>query len=158
NTARCTPAGVQRAVFAAQGRLACDRGLPLVIHTREADDDTIAVLSREGRGAARGVFHCFSGDERLARRALELGFHISFSGIVTFPKAESVREAAAAVPLDRMLVETDAPYLAPVPHRGRRNEPCEIVEIVRTLARIHGVAPETLAASTASNYRKLFAP
>ena len=152
------PADVQRAVFAAQVRLACDRRLPLVIHTREADDDTIDVLVREGSGAARGVFHCFSGDERLARRALELGFSLSFSGIVTFPKAESVRGAAAIVPLDRLLVETDAPYLAPVPHRGRRNEPCEVVEIIKTLAGIHRVDPETLAAATASNYRKLFNP
>ncbi len=152
------PADVQRAVFAAQVRLSCDRRLPLVIHTREADDDTIDVLGREGKGAARGVFHCFSGDERLARRALELGFFLSFSGIVTFPKAESVRGAAAIVPLDRLLVETDAPYLAPVPHRGRRNEPCEVVEIVRTLASLRRIDPETLGAATASNYRKLFNP
>ncbi|HSP91035.1 MAG TPA: TatD family hydrolase, partial [Vicinamibacterales bacterium] len=128
------------------------------VHTREADDDTIALLRGEGGGRARGVFHCFSGDERLARRALALGFSLSFSGIVTFPKAESVRGAAAIVPLDRLLVETDAPYLAPVPPRGRRNEPCEVVEVVKTLAGVHRVAPETLAAATASNYRNLFNP
>ena len=103
----------------------------MVIHTREADDDTIALLAREGKGKARGVFHCFSGDARLARRALDLGFYVSFSGIVTFPKAGAIRDAAAIVPLDRLLVETDAPYLAPVPHRGTRNEPARVVEVVR---------------------------
>ena len=152
------PRDVQRAVFAGQVRLACDRGLPLVVHTREADDDTIDVLTREGRGKARGVFHCFSGDERLARRVLELGFYVSFSGIVTFPKAGPVRDAAAIVPLERMLVETDAPYLAPVPHRGRRNEPSRVVEIVRTLARIRGIEAEEVASAAASNYAELFAP
>jgi TatD DNase family protein len=152
------PRDVQREVFREQIRLACDRDLPLVIHTREADDDTIELLSREGKGKARGVFHCFSGDTRLAIRALDLGFHISFSGIVTFPKAAPVRHAAAVVPLDRILVETDAPYLAPVPHRGTRNEPCRVVEVVRTLASIRGVGVETLAAAAVSNYRELFAP
>ncbi len=152
------PRDVQRAVFAGQVRLACDRGLPLVIHTREADDDTIDVLKREGGGKARGVFHCFSGDEHLARRALELGFYLSFSGIVTFPKAGAVRGAAAVVPLDRILVETDAPYLAPAPHRGGRNEPCRVVDIVNTLARIRGTDAETLASAAASNYQLLFAP
>jgi TatD DNase family protein len=152
------PRDVQRAVFAEQIRLACDRDLPLVVHTREADDDTIELLSREGKGKARGVFHCFSGDLRLAGRALELGFYVSFSGIVTFPKAGPVREAAAAVPLDRILVETDAPYLAPVPHRGQRNEPCHVAAIVRALAGLRGVGVETLAAACMSNYRELFAP
>jgi TatD DNase family protein len=145
-------------VFAAQIRLACDRDLPLVIHTREADDDTIDLLSREGKGKARGVFHCFSGDAALARRALELGFYVSFSGIVTFPKAGSVRDAAAVVPLDRILAETDAPYLAPVPYRGKRNEPSRVVDIIRALARIGGVSAETMAAACHSNYRDLFAP
>jgi TatD DNase family protein len=152
------PRDVQRAVFGEQIRLACDRSLPLVIHTREADDDTIALLMREGKGKARGVFHCFSGDARLAARALELGFYISFSGIVTFPRAAPVREAAAAVPLDRLLVETDAPYLAPVPHRGRRNEPCRVAEVVRALAEIRGVPTAQLADACAANYRELFVP
>jgi TatD DNase family protein len=152
------PRDVQRAVFAEQIRLACDRDLPLVVHTRDADDDTIELLSREGKGKARGVFHCFSGDLRLAGRALELGFYVSFSGIVTFPKAGPVREAAAAVPLDRILVETDAPYLAPVPHRGQRNEPCRVAVIVRALSGLRGVGVETLAAACVSNYRELFAP
>jgi TatD DNase family protein len=152
------PRDVQREVFREQIRLACDRDLPLVIHTREADDDTIALLAREGKGKARGVFHCFSGDTRLAIRALDLGFHISFSGIVTFPRAGPVRDAAAVVPLDRMLVETDAPYLAPVPHRGQRNEPCRVVDIVRALAGIRGIGADTLASACLSNYRELFAP
>jgi TatD DNase family protein len=152
------PRDVQRAVFAHQIRLACDRDLPLVIHTREADHDTVDLLTREGRGKARGVFHCFSGDVRLAGRALELGFYISFSGIVTFPKAGPVRDAAAVVPLDRILVETDAPYLAPVPHRGQRNEPCRVADIVRSLAGIRVIGLEALAAACASNYRDLFSP
>jgi TatD DNase family protein len=152
------PRDVQRAVFAAQIRLACDRDLPLVVHTREADDDTIALLSREGKGKARGVFHCFAGDMPLAKRALDLGFHVSFSGIVTFPKAGPVRDAAAIVPPDRILVETDAPYLAPVPHRGTRNEPCRVVEVVRALAALRGVGDEAMAAICLSNYRSLFAP
>jgi TatD DNase family protein len=152
------PRDAQRAVFAAQIGLACDRGLPLVVHTREADDDTIALLATVGRGSARGVFHCFSGDWRLAERALELGFHISFSGIVTFPKAASVREAASRVPIDRLLIETDAPYLAPVPHRGTRNEPCRAVEVLRTLAGLRGIAPQVVASAAVSNYRALFAP
>jgi TatD DNase family protein len=152
------PRDVQRAVFAEQIRLACDRHLPLVIHTREADDDTIAGLTEAGKGAARGVFHCFSGDAHLARRALELGFYISFSGIITFPKAVQVREAAAMVPLDRLLVETDAPYLAPAPFRGRRNEPSLVVEVVRALADLRGADAGTVAAAAVANYRELFAP
>jgi TatD DNase family protein len=152
------PRDVQRAVFAEQIRLACDCNLPLIVHTREADDDTIELLEREGRGTARGVFHCFSGDERLARRALALGFYVSFSGIVTFAKAESVRLAAGVVPLDRILVETDSPYLAPAPKRGGRNEPSRVVDVVRALAQIRGIAMDKLASATLSNYRALFAP
>jgi TatD DNase family protein len=152
------PRDVQRAVFAEQIRLACDRNLPLVIHTREADDDTVELLSREGKGKARGVFHCFSGDARLAARALELGFYISFSGIVTFSGAGAVRDAAAGVPLDRILVETDAPYLAPAPQRGRRNEPCRVADIVRALAGLRGTEVKIVADACLSNYRELFAP
>ncbi|MCU0248994.1 MAG: TatD family hydrolase [Vicinamibacterales bacterium] len=152
------PRDVQRAVFGEQVRLACDRGLPLVIHTRDADDDTIEVLTREGKGKARGVFHCFSGDARLARRALDLGFYVSFSGIVTFPKAGPVRDAAAIVPLDRLLVETDAPYLAPVPHRGTRNEPGRVGGVVRALAGIRGIDVQAVASASVANYCTLFAP
>ena len=152
------PRDAQRAVFAAQIRLACDRRLPLVIHTREADDDTIDLLTTVGRGDARGVFHCFSGDWGLARRALDLGFHISFSGIVTFPKSAAIRDAATRVPLDRLLVETDAPYLAPVPHRGTRNEPIRVAEVVAALAGLRGTTPGALAPAMVSNYRALFSP
>jgi len=152
------PREVQRAVFAAQVRLACDRRLPLVVHTREADDDTLEVLASVGKGDARGVFHCFSGDWAFARRALGLGFHISFSGIVTFPKAAAIRDAAARVPLDRLLAETDAPYLAPVPHRGSRNEPSCVLEVGRALADLRGIPRDTLAAAVVANYRALFAP
>jgi TatD DNase family protein len=152
------PRDVQRSVFSAQVALARDRGYPLVIHTREADDDTIAILEQEGAGRVRGVFHCFSGDSGLARRALGLGFHLSFSGILTFPRSASVRDAAALVPLDRLLVETDCPYLAPVPHRGRRNEPAWVAETLQSLANIHGIDPADMAAATSENYRILFAP
>jgi TatD DNase family protein len=152
------PRDAQRAVFAAQIGLACDRGLPLVVHTREADDDTIALLRGEGGGRARGVFHCFSGGAQLARRVLDLGFYLSFSGIVSFPKAGAVREAAALVPLDRVLVETDCPYLAPVPHRGTRNEPARVRDVVRALAESRGEDAETVAAATTANYRELFHP
>ena len=153
-----SPRDAQRAVFAAQIGLARDRGLPLVVHSREADDDTIDLLLREGGGKVRGVFHCFSGEKRLAERALGLGFHLSFSGIITFPKASAVREAAAIVPLDRVLAETDCPYLAPVPHRGRRNEPAWVAATIRALAGIHGVDGAERASATARNYRALFAP
>ena len=152
------PRDLQRAVFAAQIHLACDRRLPLVIHTREADDDTLEVLASVGKGEARGVFHCFSGDWAFARRALDLGFHISFSGIVTFPKAGAIRDAAARVPLDRLLAETDAPYLAPVPHRGSRNEPVHVLEVAGALAELRGMTRGAIASAVVSNYRALFAP
>jgi TatD DNase family protein len=152
------PRDVQRSVFSAQVALARDRGYPLVIHTREAGDDTIAILEQEGAGRVRGVFHCFSGDSGLALRALRLGFHLSFSGILTFPRSAALRDAAAIVPLDRLLVETDCPYLAPVPHRGRRNEPAWVADTLRTLANVHGIDPGHMAAATSENYRVLFAP
>ncbi|MCX6552538.1 MAG: TatD family hydrolase [Acidobacteria bacterium] len=152
------PRDTQRAVFGAQVALAREVGLPLVIHTREADDDTVAILEEAGQGQVRGVFHCFSGGVPLARRALDLGFHVSFSGIVTFPKGEDVRAAAATIPLDRLLVETDCPYLAPVPHRGKRNEPAWVVRVIERLAAVHGVSTAVMAAATAENYHNLFMP
>ena len=148
----------QRDVFAAQVAFAADAGLPIVLHTRDAADDTLAILGDAGRGRATGVFHCFSGDASLARQAIDLGFYVSFSGILTFPKAAAIREAATVVPLDRLLVETDCPYLAPVPHRGKRNEPAWVTEVVRGLASIHGVTPEAAAEATSENYRRLFRP
>lgn len=152
------PRDRQRQVFAAQVEFASGAGLPVVVHTREADDDTLAILREAGRGRVTGVFHCFSGDEALAREALALGFYVSFSGILTFPKAASVRAAAAIVPLDRTLVETDCPYLAPVPFRGKRNEPAWVMEVARALAGIHKTPLETVAAATVENYRALFRP
>ena len=152
------PREAQRAVFAAQVALARTTGLPLVVHTREADDDTVSILEDGGAGAIRGVFHCFSGDARLAERALRLGFYVSFSGIITFPKAALLREVASTVPIERTLVETDCPYLAPVPHRGRRNEPAWVRETLDTLAELHGLNPAQAAAATSRNYERLFGP
>ena len=118
-----SPRDVQHAVFRAQVRLARELQVPVVIHTREADEDTIAILREEGGGALQGVLHCFTGTDALADAGLALGFYISLAGIVTFPKAESLRQTARRVPLDRLLTETDSPFLAPVPYRGKRNEP-----------------------------------
>ena len=118
------PRDVQREVFAGQLALARELDRPVIIHTREATDDTFAIL--EESGGVRGVFHCFTGDAAMARRAIDIGFYLSFAGIVSFPKAESLREAARLVPADRLLIETDSPYLAPVPFRGKRNEPAYV--------------------------------
>jgi len=148
----------QREVFAAQVAYAAEAGLPVVIHTREAEADTLAILKEAGAGRAAGVFHCFSGDRALAIDALNLGFHVSFSGILTFPRAAAIRDAALVVPLDRVLVETDCPYLAPVPHRGTRNEPAWVAEVVRALASIRRSEPADVAAATSENYRRLFRP
>ena len=130
----------------------------MVIHTREATDDTFAVLREAGGDRVRGVFHCFSGDADMARAALEIGFYVSFAGVVTFPRAESVREAARVVPLDRLLVETDSPYLAPVPHRGQRNEPARVVHVADMLARLRGEPAGTIAAAVVAAYAALFRP
>ena len=153
-----SPRDVQREVFAAQVRLAGELGLPVVIHTREADDDTIAILRDEGRGEVRGVMHCFTGDEGMARRSLDLDFHLSFAGIVTFPKAASLRETARLVPADRLLLETDAPYLAPVPNRGKRNEPAWVLSVLDTLAELRGTTPADLADRVTRNFVELFRP
>lgn len=150
------PSAVQQEVFAAQVDLAVVLDLPVAIHTREAGDDTIAILREAGQGRVRGVMHCFTGTEEEARRALALGFYLSIPGIVTFPKAEALRAVARLIPEDRLLVETDAPYLAPVPHRGRRNEPAFLAETARALAAIRGVAPEVLAARLQANVEALF--
>jgi TatD DNase family protein len=152
------PREVQQAVFAAQIRLALERDLPIVVHTREADADTLRVLRDAGRGAVRGVFHCFTGDAALADSALALGFHLSFSGIVTFPKAQALRDVAVSVPIDRVLVETDSPYLAPVPFRGARNEPARVVHVAEAIAAARGVTPDTLRAHTTENFARLFRP
>jgi TatD DNase family protein len=149
------PRDVQRAVFRRQVQVARSLDLPVVIHTREADEDTFAILEQEGGGALRGILHCFTGDAARARRGLALGFHLSFAGIATFPRAGEIREAAALVPDDRLLVETDAPYLAPVPHRGRRNEPAWVVETARRLAEVRGVSLAELDARVTRTFEAL---
>jgi TatD DNase family protein len=151
-----SPRDVQRRVFAVQVALARETGLPIVVHTREADDDTVDVIRAEGAGAVRGVFHCFSGTDALARRALDLGFFLSFSGIVTFPKAGPLREIAAWVPEDRLLVETDCPYLAPVPMRGKRNEPAWVTQTAAVVAAARGVGPEEIDRIVTTNFARLF--
>ncbi len=152
------PREVQQAVFAAQIGLALERDLPIVIHTREADADTLGILREAGSGAVRGVFHCFTGDAALADAVLALGFHLSFSGIVTFPKAQALRDVAVSVPIDRLLVETDSPYLAPVPFRGARNEPARVVHVAGAVAAARGVAPDALRTQTTENFERLFRP
>jgi TatD DNase family protein len=153
-----SPRDVQVAVFKRQLRAARECDLPVIIHTREAEAATIEILESEYTGAERrGVFHCFSGSTHLARRAIELGFMISFSGILTFKKADELRQIASEVPLNRLLIETDCPYLTPVPYRGKRNEPAFVVEVARCLAGIHSVAIEEIGRVTSENFRKLFA-
>jgi TatD DNase family protein len=153
------PPEAQRAVFRAQLRLARELGLPVVLHTREAETDTVAILREEsGGGTLRGVVHCFTGSDALAEAALDLGFFISLAGIVTFPKAAPLRDTARRVPADRLLTETDSPFLAPVPHRGKRNEPALVARVVDALAEARGASPAALAQQTADNFRALFRP
>jgi TatD DNase family protein len=151
-----SPRDVQRAVFTRQLEIAAAAGKPIVIHTREAWADTLAVLREQWRGA--GIMHCFTGGPREAEEALALGFHLSFGGVLTFPKADNVREAARITPPERLLVETDCPYLAPAPHRGKRNEPAFIAETVRRLAEVRGQSEEEIAALTTANFRSLCLP
>jgi len=150
------PRPVQRSVFAAQVALAVELRLPIVVHTREAASDTLAVIDEAGQGRVAGVMHCFTGTADEARRALERNFHVSLSGIVTFPRSEALRDLARFVPADRLLVETDAPYLAPVPHRGRRNEPAWVAETASAVAAARDMTLPDLAAAVAGNYAALF--
>lgn len=135
---------------------------PLVIHTRSASDDTLAILREQGEtggaGAAGGVFHCFTEDQGVAKAALDLGFYISFSGILTFKSAQSIRDVAAMVPMDRLLIETDSPYLAPVPYRGKTNNPSYVPYVAQTLATLKGCDIETMAEVSSSNFDSLFRP
>ena len=150
-------ANERSSVFKRQLHAARECNLPVVIHTREAEVETIEILKSDYDGAERrGIFHCFSGSRELAQRAVELGFMISFSGIVTFKKAEELREIARAVPLDRLLVETDCPYLSPIPYRGKRNEPAYVVEVARCLAGLRGVDIEEMARITTTNFNRFF--
>jgi TatD DNase family protein len=147
-----SPRPVQAAAFEMQLDMARRAGKPIVIHTREAWEDTMARLAGWTGG---GIMHCFTGNPAQARQALDLGFHLSFGGVITFPKAEELREAARLAPEDRILVETDCPYLAPVPHRGKRNEPAFMVETVRRLADVRGVTAERIAEATTANFTRL---
>ena len=147
---------VQHAVFRAQLQLARARGLPVVIHTRDAEEDTLRIITEESQGMLRGVFHCFSGDREAVRRALGTGFHISIPGIATFPKSDALREAARHVPADRLLIETDSPYLAPLPHRGKRNEPAYVMRTLQLVAELRGESPDALGATLVQNFDELF--
>jgi TatD DNase family protein len=151
------PREVARRVFRGHIALARELDLPLVIHARDADADMAAILSDEmGQGRFRAVLHCFTSSRKLAETALELGLMISFSGVVTFKKSEDLRAIACDVPLDRLLVETDAPYLAPTPHRGRRNEPAFVVDTAGVVAEARGITLEALAAATRANTLSFF--
>ena len=152
-----SPREVQQAVFRAQVDLALELQLPVVIHTREAEADTIEALKAAGH-RLRGVLHCFTGTRELASAAIDLGFYISLAGIVTFPKALELRDIARDIPLDRLLVETDSPFLAPVPHRGGRNEPARVVHTAETLAALRGISVAELARATTANFHALFRP
>jgi TatD DNase family protein len=151
-----SPRAAQREAFRRQVRLAREVGLPVIVHTREADLETLEILEGEGSKEVGGVIHCFTGGVELARRALELGFYVSFSGIVTFPRTELIRDVARSVPMERLLVETDAPFLAPVPYRGRRNEPAFVLEVARFVAQLRGITLEEVGSAVSQNFARLF--
>jgi TatD DNase family protein len=147
----------QRASFRSHIAAARETGLPIIVHTREAEDDTHAILADEmGKGAYSGVIHCFTASADFAAKALDLGLYISISGIVTFKNAKDLQATAATVPADRLLIETDAPFLAPVPHRGRPCEPAFVADTARFLAQLRGESVEELASRTTANFRRLF--
>jgi TatD DNase family protein len=151
-----SPRDVQVEAFRRQVRLARDVGLPIVVHTREADAETAVLLEQEGAAEVGGVIHCFTGGHELADRALALGFLVSFSGILAFPRAQVIQEVACRIPEDRLLVETDAPFLAPPPHRGKRNEPAFVVEVARRVAMLRGQALDAVGRATSANFGRLF--
>ncbi len=152
-----SPREIQRQRFRQQIHLARELALPLIIHTREAQEDTVMILREEGAVDVGGVFHCFSGDAWLAKDALDLGFYLSFSGVLTFKNATMLRDIAKTVPLDRLMVETDCPYLAPVPYRGKRNEPAYVQYVAETLAKIRGNGSvESIARATVDNTKRVF--
>src|SRR5262249_13392240 len=155
-----SPRDVQRHVFRRQLELGFEQSLPVIVHTRDAEDDTIAILKESwadrGGGAIGGIIHCFTGTQKLADAAIEMGFYISFSGVLTFKTAGDLRNVAQTIPLERLLVETDCPYLAPIPHRGKRNEPAFVIETAKKLAESKGVSLEEIANTTTSNFKRLF--
>jgi TatD DNase family protein len=148
----------QRTRFRTHIRAARECGKPLIIHTREAGEDTLRIMREERADAVGGVMHCFTETLEIARAAMELNFYISFSGIVTFKNAFAIKEVAKAVPLERMLIETDSPYLAPVPQRGKTNEPAWVRHVAEEIARLRGVSLETVAEATTGNFFRLFKP
>lgn len=147
----------QRQRFRTHIRAARQSRKPLVIHTRSAADDTLRIMREENAGEAGGVMHCFTESLAVAEAAVDLGFYISFSGIVTFKNAAALREVAAAIPLERMLIETDSPYLAPVPHRGKTNEPGFVKHVAEEIARVRGIPVEAVGEATSANFFRLFA-
>jgi TatD DNase family protein len=152
-----SPRDVQQNVFRRQLQLAREASLPVIVHTREAENETIELLRSEWAGSALpGIMHCFSGSLPLAEQAIELDFSISFSGIVTFKKADDLRAVAQGIPLDRLLIETDCPFLSPLPYRGKRNEPAYVVEVARCLAEIRGTSVEEMGRITTQNLASLF--
>jgi TatD DNase family protein len=153
-----SPRDVQQRVFREQIRLAVALRLPIVIHTREAEADTFRILDEEGAREIGGVFHCFTGDRDMAKRVLDIGFSLSLAGIVTFPRALELKEVATMVPLDRLLIETDSPFLAPVPHRGKRNEPAHVARVAEVVGELRGMTAEAVATATHQNHVRLFTP
>ena len=156
-----SPRDVQQEVFRTQLEFAAGHGYPVVIHTREAEDDTLRIIAEVSAWngvPVRGVFHCFTGDQAAADRALATGFFLSIPGVATFPKAEALRQAAAAAPADRLLVETDSPYLAPIPYRGKRNEPAYVAKVVEQLAAVRATTAVAIGEQTDRNFDRLFRP
>ena len=151
-----SPHDVQRRVFVHFIHMARDTGLPIVVHERDATPEAVELLRREGGGKLTGVIHCFTGNYEAARAYLDLGFYLSFTGIITFKNAEPLRQVVSQLPLDRMFVETDSPYLTPVPHRGKRNEPAFARFVAETLAAIKGTSVEEIAEATTRNVQNLF--
>ncbi len=146
----------QRDRFRVHIRAAIESGKPLIIHTRQASDDTIRILKEEGADRIGGVMHCFTESKEVAKAAMDLGFYISFSGIVTFKNALQIKETCSFVPLDRLLIETDSPYLAPVPHRGKLNQPAWVSHVAEYIAELKGVSPEEIGQVTTHNFHQLF--
>lgn len=153
-----SPRDVQQQVFREQIRLARRLRLPIVIHTREAEEDTFRILAEETAHDIGGVFHCFTGDREMATRCLDIGFYLSLAGIVTFPRALELKAVAKMVPLDRLLIETDSPFLAPVPHRGKRNEPANVARVAEAIAELRGITADAIAVVTGENHLRLFNP
>ena len=153
-----SPRDAQQESFRRHIRVSAETGLPIIIHTRDADADIMRIVREEvgGAGGATGLLHCFSSTRQLAEEALEFGFYLSLSGIVTFKKADELRAIVKDAPIDRLLVETDAPYLAPIPHRGKRNEPAFVADTAKVVAAAKGVSPAELATATTDNFFRLF--